>query len=765
MDTLWSVGLVLLAAIVNCEPSRDGPFCTPYTYTCGPIAPSPPNGYMAYIEAVDMLYNTTHYIEEYYHYQQQMVAVRQNSRETYTRAIFMYPINTAIIIRSYLGAEDHGARVECVTTEISKEVPWMAGFTTGMNNSSMLAIAPSQALLFGSDYKYSWVDNATVRELPCNRWDACINIPNNGTLKIEYHWSDPKGIEDMFGYPSERPVMMHLTGEMHLTNGDPWPVPMDMMYNFGLFDDNPYWNDLKWVFEVPSDVYCGGLPDVKPPPVHLAEAFSHRVELAIQTSMSPRHEFVSTAKVWYNYDRKIIREDLIPDPASVEFAKAGLNEIASIKDYSCGVEYIIDKALGNCTTIAIPEGEYDSITTPSGDITIKDPMTLFGLHGITNLTYYGTKYARGLPCDVWVGHLDYLFENESLHDVFMYEVYLLKPGWHEDTGATDPLQQQSPVPVLFKIQEDFTVTSLPNTEIRIDIEENIFRYEEQVPSMSVYDITPCFRGHDHIRRFQVAFPGDFRDDFEKDSVKFTLAVQSSLSREVQVALIRLQHVMLEFNEQDGKLYCEFTLVDQPQVDNVDFPAGVGPPLLQAVANLQNAMKYLVVILYDPSYESPGHTKLMVAYSDSLREMFEDNCSPMKGVSLAGRAMQDTQWRDDQLPQLDPAEENGKKISEEKNGQPSETTIKPKYLAGFFGGEFFIKTVQGIRGLTEQQAVDTASKKMTRSSPMYTPGDMAGMGIGMFILGLVLGIVIMMVGLRKFGMTDGFESIPMGSRRS
>lgn len=43
--------------------------------------------------------------------------------------------------------------------------------------------------------------------------------------------------------------------------------------------------------------------------------------------------------------------------------------------------------------------------------------------------------------------------------------------------------------------------------------------------------------------------------------------------------------------------------------------------------------------------------------------------------------------------------------------------------------------------------------------------MAGMGIGMFFLGLLLGIIVMMVGLRKFGLTDGFESIPMGSRRS
>lgn len=57
-------------------------------------------------------------------------------------------------------------------------------------------------------------------------------------------------MQDMYGYTSERPVMVHVVGELHLSHGEPSPVHVDMVYNFGLFDDNPDWDSLKWAFEV-----------------------------------------------------------------------------------------------------------------------------------------------------------------------------------------------------------------------------------------------------------------------------------------------------------------------------------------------------------------------------------------------------------------------------------------------------------------------------------------------------------------------------------
>lgn len=36
------------------------------------------------------------------------------------------------------------------------------------------------------------------------------------------------------------------------------------------------------------------------------------------------------------------------------------------------------------------------------------------------------KYARQMPCDVWVGHIDYSFDNNTYEDAYTYEIYFLK---------------------------------------------------------------------------------------------------------------------------------------------------------------------------------------------------------------------------------------------------------------------------------------------------------------------------------------------------
>lgn len=42
--------------------------------------------------------------------------------------------------------------------------------------------------------------------------------------------------------------------------------------------------------------------------------------------------------------------------------------------------------------------------------------------------------------------------------------------------------------------------------------------------------------------------------------------------------------------------------------------------------------------------------------------------------------------------------------------------------------------------------------------------MAGMGVGMFLTGLLLGSVIMMVGLRHFGLSGNPEMIPLSASK-
>ncbi|XP_063612119.1 uncharacterized protein LOC134785666 [Penaeus indicus] len=283
--------------------------------------------------------------------------------------------------------------------------------------------------------------------------------------------------------------------------------------------------------------------------------------------------------------------------------------------------------------------------------------------------------------------------------------------------------------------------------------------------MTVFDITPCFKGHDQIRRFQIAFPGEFRDDFDNKPDQFIRAIHGSLEMYLSVPSIRIQHMTVEFNERDGHLYCEFTLVDQPPVSGIDFPPSVGPPLEDVVASLEASMGKLVVFLFDESYDTPGHMKTMQAYEDSLREMFEDSCHPLKSSqqtvdSDTYRSQQEhgNIQKDTSLPKNSPKKtDHIEKHAEGKTLVRRDRTDNEPVIADISKASFTEKLMGEIGRFNFH--------KMTKSAPMYTPGAMAGMGIGMFFLGLLLGTVAMLAILQKFGLSEGIEFIPMNSRRS
>ncbi|KAG7158051.1 hypothetical protein Hamer_G025430 [Homarus americanus] len=122
-------------------------------------------------------------------------------------------------------------------------------------------------------------------------------------------------------------------------------------------------------------------------------------------------------------------------------------------------------------------------------------------------------------------------------------------------------------------------------------------------------------------------------------------------------------MLVEFQEDIGLLYCEFTLLDLPQVQGVRCEHAVGPPLDQVVDRL----KYSMNDLKHPWVES------------------------------------------------------------------AQGSVLPDFIQ--------------------------------HTEAMYSPGAMAGMAIGMFFLGLLLGIGVMLYTLSKFGLAEGFEFIPLRSDHS
>ncbi|XP_063594409.1 uncharacterized protein LOC134771401 [Penaeus indicus] len=260
----------------------------------GPIAPSPPRSYVANIEEVDQMHKTTSYVSEFYDPSRQVMGVLRINREISQHAIFFYEVDTAVIIQYRPGVADGRPHLSCVVAEIEDAAPWLVGYDK--NGTYGFMLSPSQALFFGGDYKYTYVDSDPVREIPCNRWDSCIETYGNGTMSVQYHWTDQNLVADATGYSRERPVMAHTSGYYYPPRGRQIQVDVDTMYNFGFFDDNPDWGIYQWSVQIPSFVYCPGLPTGKSAPTKLADTYSMRVEVTAQTSLTKQMEFMSTAK-------------------------------------------------------------------------------------------------------------------------------------------------------------------------------------------------------------------------------------------------------------------------------------------------------------------------------------------------------------------------------------------------------------------------------------------------------------------------------------
>ncbi|KAK8394946.1 hypothetical protein O3P69_006020 [Scylla paramamosain] len=184
----------------------------------------------------------------------------------------------------------------------------------GVNGTAHLVIAPSQAMLFGNNYRYSYVENGTERAMEYNRWDACISTQSE-SFYMEYYWTDPELVNDMNGFTSERPIKMRMTGHAQPLPGTSEMVQIDSVYSVALFDANPDLKNIRWAFEIPSGVYCQDFPSVKAPPNNLAHTYSMRVEMTwrgdsdFSGSYERGDEFMSNFRMWYDFYYQLTRVD------------------------------------------------------------------------------------------------------------------------------------------------------------------------------------------------------------------------------------------------------------------------------------------------------------------------------------------------------------------------------------------------------------------------------------------------------------------------
>ncbi|CAL4065658.1 unnamed protein product [Meganyctiphanes norvegica] len=740
------IGLLSLAVLVSYGGRAlaipDPNVCIVPEISCGPIPPTPPDMYVTYVEVTDLIANETWYAQEFYDPDQQMLAVYEERKDRIIHTVFYYQADAFVVMEVMTGMDSGGS--QCQVGSIDSDTPWMVGYETA-DGDTVFILSPSQALAVGGDYKYAWSEETKIRQIPVNRWDACMEYPPvNATMQLNYAWSDPMKFTDMEGFLHERPIENHIHGITYTKDGI--PINVNNLYSFMFFDVDPYWPQHQWAFEIPSDMVCKGLPNLVPAPGEMANQYSMGMETIIFSSFSGEKEYMENLMSWYDYERKLSKFESVMNPNTFEGQLVGQNQASAIQDFTAGVEYIIDQTLGNCTVTNLTTGIWDGITDANGNLVIKNPMQTWGM-GYTgeNLTYYGTKISRGIPVDVWAIAFDQEQLNGTLEDAIVVEYHYLKSDWVSIAGPINSQEKEYPVPIMVTISQNIQAQNL---DAKIGVIQNIYAFDENPPTMNVFDITPCFIGHDKQRRFEVSFPSEFRDQFEKNEDKFTENVWYSIASEIGVSEIRIQKLLIEFRERSPALVAEFTLVDLPPVEGREFPDTIGPPLEQAIETMYEDQPFMVII-QDDSLPTPGKFVIMKSIAGSLHEVFPENCTKSDHLQDAKGELQDSiphqqdakgqvhdsiaREQDKPIEQLDYEKSKAELIDEaESNGGPLSS------LHQTFTGQ-------------------------TKSATMYKPGDMAGMAFGMLFLGLILGCISTHFVLLKFGITTGSDIIPMTAR--
>ncbi|KAK7068314.1 hypothetical protein SK128_004801 [Halocaridina rubra] len=235
-----------------------------------------------------------------------------------------------------------------------------------------------------------------VNNMKCERWYACIG----GTVEVHLYFS----ARSEFNMPEqsmfdEDPVIADRIPVMF----EVLPEDPDKHIRYSVVEFVPYLH-MHSNIETPRGLACEDKVSIAPgmTPPNIPKHFSMEEEL-VQNSMIDgilygTKQHLDKAQVTYSEDLSMTKVEFVPSRAGEE---QPVISDRIIHDFNTGVQYVIDKVLGNCSIDFIPPysfdvdhagviGGYGSMSTPNGLFHLDDTYA-----------YVGDRTTRGLRGDLF----------------------------------------------------------------------------------------------------------------------------------------------------------------------------------------------------------------------------------------------------------------------------------------------------------------------------------------------------------------------------
>lgn len=378
---------------------------------------------------------------------------------------------------------------------------------------------------FGATYNESFVsENETVRGIPVEHWEACIERTNT-INKLDFFFSSPEYLSaaGKFQVPV-RVISKELSRseERNTKTTDSYRI-----FDFFAYQPGPIEN--KEVFQVPSGVICKHTKSRKPLPV-LPSRFGIDVEV-----VKPQYNVISASKHFYDHDHNISRIDMIPSMNMTHYGnRFGYRPLRVIDDFTSGLEYVIDDELRNCTVTSIHESLDAVYDYKTHTVTMRSPYQLFYMDQF-KLKYKGQRKIRDILCDVWAGEVSNWPQNSNS----IMEVAYSQPTWSVDGSA------KSENPVLMNI---WVQTRHQDGEVT-DYISHITHYSEGHQLLSAFDISPCYDQLTGMVHFMFQIPGNY-GMVSQNRMDLEPAVRRAVAHAAGIRPIRITNLRYEQNAVD-----------------------------------------------------------------------------------------------------------------------------------------------------------------------------------------------------------------------
>lgn len=280
-------------------------------------------------------------------------------------------------------------------------------FALGAQNGDGGYFGTVGVLNWGPTLEYVYLEKADCRGMVCDKFQACItDADQQSTVRITYFWSDSKWHVANNGMSVPVAVEVHSNGKV----GNLFTQAVRQRFDFYEFlrDFRPSVEELA----PPADAYCKHRKSSYYPPV-VPYYFSYDSEavvgvdinwpLADNESLTFQFTIVISQQEHYDWEAKVVVADYIPWYIFGDTYRYD-HETRRIQDFNQGLEYYIEKRLNNRCIYGPIEN-----TTSAGDVVVNDDgsVSLLPPWIFENLDepmqYNGEHSARELPADVWIG--------------------------------------------------------------------------------------------------------------------------------------------------------------------------------------------------------------------------------------------------------------------------------------------------------------------------------------------------------------------------